>query len=88
MDFTVTVLLACLGGAAIFLVPFWVSRRTTDPTIPSSIDPIMGAKDQAAIHDTDNSFIPMPDNLRTNDEIVAWLTKDLPILTAGITRSR
>jgi hypothetical protein len=88
MDFTVTVLLTCLGGAAILLVPFWVSHRTTDPTITSPVDPIMGARDQAAVHDTDNSFIPMPDYLRTNDEIVAWLTKDLPKLTSRLPKSR
>jgi hypothetical protein len=88
MDFTSTVLLACLGAAAIFLVPFWVSRRTTNPTIVSPIDPILGARDQAAIHDTDTSFIPMPDHLRTNDEVVTWLTKDLPNITAVIAKPR
>ncbi len=88
MDFTSTVLLACLGAAAIFLVPFWIGRSTTDLTIMSPIDPILGAKDQAAIHDTDTSFIPIPDHLRTNDEVVTWLTKDLPKLTEGLTRSR
>ena len=87
MDFSATLLLAFLGAAAIFLMPFWVSRATTDPTIRGPVDPIMGAKDQAAIHDVDTSFIPMPDHVRTNDEIVAWLTKDLPKITARLPRS-
>ncbi len=88
MDFTATVLLACLGAAGVFLVPFWISRRTTNPTIVSPVDPILGPKDQAAIHDIDTSFIPMPDHLRTNEEVVAWLTKDLPELTAELARSK
>ena len=88
MDFTSTLLLAFLGAAAIFLVPLWVCRRTTDPTMTSPIDPILGAKDRVAIHDVDTSFIPLPDHIRTNDEVVAWLTKDLPKLTKGLTRSR
>ncbi len=88
MDFTTTLLLAFLGAAAIFLMPIWVCRRTTDPTITSPIDPILGAKDQAAIHDTDTSFIPMPDHVRTNDEVVTWLTKDLPKLTIVIAKPR
>ncbi|KLK93667.1 hypothetical protein AA309_07370 [Microvirga vignae] len=88
MDFTAAVLLACLGAAGLFLVPFWVSRRTTDPTIMSRVDPILGVKDQAAIHDIDTSFIPMPDHLRTNDEVVAWLTQDLPKLTTELSRPR
>jgi hypothetical protein len=88
MDFTATVLLACLGAAGVFLVPFLVSRRTTDPTVTSPLDSILGAKDRAAIHDADTSFIPMPDHLGTNDEVVAWLTKDLPKLTAGPTKSK
>jgi hypothetical protein len=88
MDLSMTVLLTLLGAAVIFLVPLWLSRRTTDPTMTSPVDPILGAKDQAAIHDTDTSFIPLPDHLRTNDEVVAWLTKDLPKLTEGLTRSK
>ena len=57
MGFATTVLLACLGAVGVFLAPFWISRRTTDPTITSSVDPILGAKDQASIHDIDTSFI-------------------------------
>jgi hypothetical protein len=83
-DFSATMLLACLGAAAIFLVPFWVSRRTTDPAITSSVDPIVGAKDHAFIHDLDTSFIPMPDYLRTRDEMVTWMVRDLPRLTSRL----
>lgn len=87
MEFAATVLLACLGAVGIFLVPFWISRGATDPTITSPVDPILGAKDQTAIHDIDTSFIPLPDHVRTNDEVVEWLTKDLPKITAGLTKS-
>jgi len=84
MDFTATVLLACLGAAGVFLAPFLISGRTTDPTITSPVDPILGAKDQAAIHDLDTSFIPMPDYLRTRDEMVTWMVRDLPRLTSRL----
>jgi hypothetical protein len=84
MDFTATLLLACLGAAGIFLVPFWLSHRTADPAITSPVDPTLGAKDQAAIHDFDTSFIPMPDDLRTRDEMVTWMVRDLPRLTSRL----
>jgi hypothetical protein len=88
MDFTATVLLAYLGAAGVFLVPFLVSRRTTDPTVTSPVDPILGEKDQAAIHNLDPSFIPMPDYLRTRDEMVTWMVRDLPRLTSRLHKGR
>ncbi len=88
MDFSATVLLVCLGAAAIFLVPFWLSRGSTDPTITSLVGPVLGASDQAAIQDSDISLIPMPDHLTTRDEMVTWLIHDLPRLTSGLRERR
>jgi len=84
MDFSATMLLACLGAPRIFLKTFWVTRRTTDPTITSPVDPILGAKDQPAIHDLDTSFIPIPYYLKTKDEMVTWMVRDLPRLTSRL----
>jgi hypothetical protein len=88
MDFAVTLLLACLGTAAVFLVLFWPSRGSTDPAITSLVGPILGANDQAAIQDSDTSLIPMPDHLRTKDEMVTWLIQELPRLTSGLRERR
>jgi len=84
MDFTATVLLACLGASAALLVPFWLSWGRTDPTLTSLVGPMLGATNQAAIHNSDPSLIPMPDHLRTKDEMVTWLVDDLPKLTSGL----
>ena len=83
MDFSATLLLTCLGAAAIFLVPFWISRSRTDPTITSRVGPLLGTPDQAATPDSDTSLIPMPDHLTTKDEMVTWLIHDLPRLASG-----
>ncbi len=41
-----------------------------------------------AIYESHSPFIPMPENLRTNDEMVEWMTKELPKLTAEIANPR
>jgi len=46
------------------------------------VDPILGERDQVAIYDSYAPFIPMPEHLRTKDEMVEWMTKELPKLTA------
>jgi hypothetical protein len=88
MDFAVTLLLACLGAAAVFLVLFWPSRGSTAPALTSLVGPILGANDEAAIHGSDTSLIPMPDHLRTKDEMVTWLIQELPRLTSGLRERR
>ena len=75
-------LLAGLGAAAVFLVHFWIGRRSTDPTIISPVNRIEEAKHQAAIDDTETTFIQMPDYLRTKDEMITWLVQELPRLTS------
>ncbi len=88
MDLAVCLLMNFLGGAAALLLPLWFSGRTIDPKIESPLDPILGRRDQAAIHDTVGPFIPMPNDLQTKDEIVAWLTQELPKRTSELSRSR
>jgi hypothetical protein len=45
-------------------------------------DPITGPKDRIAIHDTRGPDISMPEGLSTRDEMVEWMTKELPKLVA------
>jgi hypothetical protein len=71
--------------SAIGLALIRLTSRTMVP--PSSqvatIDPVLGAKDQTGIHDPKRTFIVMPDHLKTHDEMVAWMTRELPKLTAA-----
>ena len=84
-------LLAALAGftAAIWLLLLWVGERTTASfdTAPDRLDPILGARDPMAIYDQ-GPFIPMPEHLKSRDEIVAWMTTDLPRLLAETPRPR
>ncbi|KLK92038.1 hypothetical protein AA309_16580 [Microvirga vignae] len=77
-------LLAILAGSLgmLLLLIVWFGGRTIEPELESGLDPIRGEKDQAAIYDTHGPFIPMPDHLRTADEMIAWMTQELPKITA------
>jgi hypothetical protein len=79
-------LLAILAGSLgmLLLLLLWFGSSTIEPEFESSLHPILGMRDQMAIHDTQGPFIPMPEHLRTADEMVAWMTKELPRLTADI----
>jgi hypothetical protein len=55
------------------------SRRGTDPTT--------GPRDRIAVYDHGGPFVSMPDQLKTRDEMVEWLTKELPKLTSDARRS-
>ena len=50
-------------------------------------NPITGPRDRIAIYDQGGPFIAMPERLQTRDEMVEWLTKELPKLTTGAKRS-
>lgn len=86
------ILLATLVGltVAFGFAILWIGNRITMPLSnrPSAIDPILGARDQVAVHDTPGPFIPMPDHLKTRNEMVAWMTQELPRLTSGMSSPR
>jgi hypothetical protein len=91
MDFELVLMTALAGLAGVIGLRFmWISHRIPMPrTIKhTAIDPIAGAKDRVAVFDPDGSFIPMPNHLKTNDEMVAWMTEELPKLAAGKARPR
>jgi len=79
-------MLAILAGALgmLLLLLTWFGSRAIEPEFESDLHPILGLRDQAAIYDTQGPFIPMPEHLRTADEMVDWMTKELPRLTADI----
>ena len=88
-----------IGTALLLVLPFavvvllmgivWTLHRTTllPSDIPSRVDPILGKRDRVAIHDTYGPYISMPKDLRTKDEMVAWMTRELPKLTGGAMKS-
>jgi hypothetical protein len=78
-------LISAIGLALIRLT----SRIMMLPSLPAATtDPLIGAKDLTAPHDPKSYFIPMPDHLKTHDEMVAWMTRELPKLTAEIHQRR
>lgn len=54
----------------------------------SPVDPILGVRDQVAIYDSTGLLIPMPEHLKTHEEMVAWMTGEMPKLAKELTRSR
>jgi ABC-type phosphate transport system auxiliary subunit len=83
-----------LGLAALIsamgLAFMWFTTRTMMPlSLPAATTaPVLGAKDRREIHDPKSPFIQMPAYLKTHDEMVAWMTRELPKLTAEIHQRR
>jgi hypothetical protein len=77
-------LLASIAGfiTALWLLLLWIGEGAAPSETECILDPILGARHQAAIYDSQGSFIPMPDHLKTRDEMIAWMTEELPKLTA------
>ncbi len=83
-------LLVVLAGAVgmLFLLLTWFGSRSITPEIEDDLDPILGARDPTAIYESHGPFIPMPAHLKTSDQMVEWMTKELPKLTAEIANPR
>jgi hypothetical protein len=78
--------LAALGGflGAVWLLLFAVGDGSApEPAAGGSLD-----IDHPALGDGDGPFIPMPSDLRTREEMVAWMTTELPRLTAALPHPR
>jgi len=73
--------------AGLLLVLLWAVRELLWPSSePSGVDPILGVRDRVTVyrpscpliqHDP-NVIVPMPDHLKTQEEMVAWMTKEMP----------
>jgi hypothetical protein len=88
LDLIIAVLAAVSGLLAmLWLLLLWVGDGMANPVVPYADDPIMGPRDQAAIYESHGPFIPMPERLRTHDEMVAWMTQELPKLTAALPKA-
>jgi hypothetical protein len=66
----------------LLLLISWFGGTMIEPELETSLDPILGMPDQPAIHASQDSFVPMPSHLTTHDEMVAWMTGEMPKLVA------
>jgi hypothetical protein len=81
-DLAIALSAAILGFiAALWLLLLWVGDGAVAPET-TWLDPIMGERDRVGIYESYGPFVPMPEHLKTHDEMVAWMTKELPRLTA------
>jgi hypothetical protein len=53
-----------------------------------AVDPIISPGLRIKVYDSGGPFIPMPNHLKTRDEMVAWMTKELPKLTTDMQNRR
>lgn len=89
LDLAIALIAAVTGFlTALWLLLLWVGDGAMAAEPDWMFDPILGKRDQAAIYESHGPFIEMPDHLKTHDEMVAWMTKELPRLTAEIPRPR
>jgi hypothetical protein len=74
-------------GAILALVLLWTFSRLLRPDHePSGVDPILGAQDRVAVYRLigpliqpyPNVLASMPDHLTTREEMVAWMTEEMP----------
>jgi hypothetical protein len=94
VEIALLLLVSCTAG--LLLLCLWLISRATRPVREArGIDPILGARDRVAIYRACGPFIqphrdvlmPMPEHLRTRDEMVAWMTEVLPKAMESAARS-
>ncbi|MBB4041244.1 hypothetical protein GGR34_002914 [Microvirga flocculans] len=88
-DLTMSLLVVLAGAVGMLLLLLtWFGGRTITPEIEDELDPILGARDPIAIYESHGPYISMPDHLTTSEQMVDWMTKELPKLTAEIANPR
>ena len=80
LGFLAIVALVALGAV-------WVITRSMTVHEPlGDVDPILGTQDRAAVYRPggpliqphSNVMVPIPEHLTTQDEMVAWMTREMP----------
>lgn len=86
---TITLLAPVAGFfTALYILLLWLGDGCISPEIESDLDPILGEQDKVAIYEVQTDLIAMPTHLKTADEMVDWMTKELPKLTAEMPNFR
>ncbi len=93
-------LLLIIGWTVVLsLALLWTFSRLLRPDHePSGTDPVLGTradKDRVAVYrprgpliqSHPNVLVPMPEHLTTQEEMVAWMTKEMPKVVERATRS-
>lgn len=88
MDLAVSLLMIAVSFfGMIWLLLFWFGEGHARIIVPYT-DAADLADMEASDLEASGPFIPMPNHLRTNDEMVAWMTQELPKLTAAMPNPR
>jgi hypothetical protein len=88
-NLTISLLAIILGFLGMLLLLFMgFGGVAIEPELGSAVGPMLDPKDDTPIYDIDGPFIPIPDHLKTADEMVAWMTRDMPKLTAEAQKPR
>jgi hypothetical protein len=84
---SILVLLVLGWIGALALLFLWTFSQLLRPDrVHSAVDPITGARDRRAVYRPSgpliqphpNVLVPIPDHLTTQEEMVAWMTKEMP----------
>jgi len=78
-DITI-LLLAPVAGffAALWLLLLWLGDGGNPEGPVGYYDPAIGDAAPVGAAEPDEPFVPMPDHLKTREEMVSWMTKELP----------
>jgi hypothetical protein len=87
MDIELSLTMIFVSFVGLFLFPYFFRRQGTRSRTKSSGHPGKSKAEQVVTTAPD-SFIPMPDYLRTKDEMVTWMARDLPRLTLQLHEGR
>lgn len=87
MDFALLPMMTIVPFIGIFMLSSWFRRQGTESKTKSSAHPGK-SKAEALVTTASDPFILMPDYLRTKDEMVTWMARDLPRLTLQLHEGR
>jgi hypothetical protein len=87
MDVALFLTMIFVSFVGLFLLPPWFRRLVTESKTNSS-DPLGKSKAEHVVTTARDPFIFMPDSLRTKDEMVTWMARDLPRLTLQLHEGR
>jgi hypothetical protein len=88
MDLAVSLLMIAVSFfGMLWLLLFWFGDARARTIIPYTDSAVLADGGDVEIEPS-RPFIPMPDHLQTNHEMVAWMTQDLPKLMAAMPNPR